>query len=228
MAPAAARAYDLVSRTMEDKILQDNMAAAHDLAFLVCDLQNDFLHPEGAYGRGGAKAVHVSAIVPRARIAADAVRSAGGVVIGTMFTLVPGRDGEPLIAPHLKKMRPFLSKGDFHSGSWGQAMVDEIGPCDATVEKIAYSAFYQTRLEWLLRRLGINRLAMCGIVTNGGLASTLRDAAVRDFPITLLEDGCAAFDMATHQATIKSLSSLASVMSCADFAASLTPTAKRA
>lgn len=204
----------------------DGVTDASDLAFLICDLQNDFLHPDGAYGRGGAKAAHVAAVVPRARLAADAVRRAGGVVIGTMFTLVPGRDGEPLIAPHLKAMRPFLRKGDFHPGSWGQAMVDDIGPCDATVEKIAYSAFYQTRLEWLLRRLGIRRLAVCGIVTNGGLASTMRDAAVRDFPITLLEDGCAAFDVATHQSTIKSLSSLAKVMSCADFAASLNPAAE--
>jgi ureidoacrylate peracid hydrolase len=206
----------------------DGVTSAGDLAFLVCDLQNDFLHPNGAYGRGGAKAAHVSEVVPRARLAADAVRRAGGIVIGTMFTLVPGLDGEPLIAPHLKAMRPFLGKGDFHPGSWGQAMVDEIGPCAATVEKIAYSAFYQTRLEWLLRRLGIKRLAICGIMTNGGLASTLRDAAVRDYPITLLEDGCAAFDMTTHQATIKSLSSLAKVTSCADFAASLGQAVNRA
>ncbi len=48
------------------------------------------------------------------------------------------------------------------------------------------------------------------------LASTLRDAAVLDFPITLLEGGCAAFDMATHQATIESLVEVsATVMSCA-------------
>lgn len=192
-----------------------------DLALLVCDLQNDFIHPDGAYANAGFSAAHVATVPERVGPVAEAVRAAGGVVIGTMFTLVPGRDGEPLVAPHLKVLRPFLAKGHFAPGSWGQAMVDGLGPFHATVEKIAYSAFYQTRLEWLLRRMGVGRLAICGIVTNGGVASTLRDAAVRDFPIILLEDGCAAFDVASHQTTIKSLSGLATVMSCAEISGRL-------
>lgn len=198
-----------------------DLTDASDLALLVCDLQNDFMHPEGAYGKAKAAAAHVSAVVPRVKQAADAVRRAGGLVIGTMFTLVPGRDGKPMIAPHLKQLRPFLGEGHFVPGSWGQAMLDELKPFDAAVEKIAYSAFYQTRLEWLLKRMGVRRLAICGIVTNGGVASTLRDAAVRDFPIILLEDGCAAFDMATHHASIKSLTSIVTLMSCAGLAEAL-------
>jgi ureidoacrylate peracid hydrolase len=39
-----------------------------------------------------------------------------------------------------------------------------------------------------------------GIVTNGGVASTVRDAHVRDFFKTLvLSDGCAAFSRETHE-----------------------------
>ncbi|WP_129782413.1 cysteine hydrolase family protein [Peristeroidobacter soli] len=195
--------------------LQD-FGDASDFALLICDLQNDFLHPDGVYAKSGIAAAHVSAVTPRVRRVAEAVRRAGGVVVGTMFTLVPGRDGEPLIAEHLKKMRPFLGKGHFAPGSWGQAMLEELGRFDGTVEKIAYSAFYQTRLEWLLRRLGVKRLAIAGIVTQGGVASTLRDAAVRDYPIILLEDGCASFEIPTHQAAVTSLSGTATVMSCDD------------
>jgi ureidoacrylate peracid hydrolase len=199
---------------------------ATDLALLVCDLQNDFLHPNGAYAKAGIAAAHVSAVTPRVRRVAEAVRRAGGVVVGTMFTLVPGRAGEPLIATHLKQMRPFLDRGHFAPGSWGQAMLEELGPFDATVEKIAYSAFYQTRLEWLLRRLGVKRLAIAGIVTQGGVASTLRDAAVRDYTIILLEDGCAAFDNSMHQAAVTSLSVAATVMSCEALTQGLTSAAK--
>ena len=117
----------------------------------------------------------------------------GGLVVATLFTLVPGRGGEPIISPHLKKLRPFLGKGDFAPGSWGQQLVDELAPADIAVEKIAYSAFYMTRLEWVLRKCGIERLYVGGIVTNGGVASTVRDAHVREFECTVLEDGCAAF-----------------------------------
>jgi nicotinamidase-related amidase len=138
------------------------------------------------------------------------MRAAGGRVIATEFTLVPDGDGV-LIAPHLKRLRPFLGTGHFAPGSWGQRTVDELQPVDFTVEKIAYSAFYMTRLEWLLRRLGVDRLVVGGIVTNGGVASTVRDAAVRDFQVTLLEDGCAAFDAAAHQSAIASLRGVCAV-----------------
>ena len=67
-------------------------------------------------------------------------------------------------------------------------------PADLAVEKVAYSAFYMTRLEWVLRKAGIDRLVVGGIVTNGGVASTVRDAHVRDFEAVVLADGCAAFD----------------------------------
>jgi nicotinamidase-related amidase len=78
-----------------------------------------------------------------------------------------------------------------------------------------------TRLEWVLRRAGIRRLLACGIVTNGGVASTLRDAHVRDFSTVLLSDGCAAFDARVHEATVAELSSVSSVMTCADFVTAL-------
>ena len=85
------------------------------------------------------------------------MRAAGGLVIATQFTLVPGRHGgEPLISPHLKAMRPFLRKGDFLPGGWGHATVDALQPVDVVIEKIAYSAFYMTRLEWVLRKLDID------------------------------------------------------------------------
>ncbi len=145
-------------------------------ALLIVDLQNDFLHPDGAYARGGQSNADIAPLPARILPVARAMRAAGGAVVSTQFTLVPGRDGEPMISPHLKKLRPFLRKGDFAPGSWGHALVDELQPADFSVEKIAYSAFYMTRLEWVLRKAGIDTLLVCGIVTNGGVASTVRSA----------------------------------------------------
>ena len=136
--------------------------------------------------------------------------------MSTQFTLVPSKGGEPLISPHLKQVRPFLRKGDFAPGSWGHALVDELQPADLTVEKIAYSAFYMTRLEWVLRKTGIEKLYVCGIVTNGGVASTVRDCHVRDFETVVLEDGCAAFSEATHITAIDALRPVSPVMTIAD------------
>ena len=187
-----------------------------ETALLICDLQNDFLHPVGAYARGGQSSAEIAALPARVAPLAKAVREAGGMVIATQFTLQPGRGGEPLISPHLLNLRPFLRRGDFAPGSWGQATVEALQPVDVAIEKVAYSAFYMTRLEWVLRKLGLVRLLVCGIVTNGGVASTVRDAHVRDFDVTVLEDGCAAFSPAVHLAAIEGLRPVARIATIAE------------
>lgn len=189
---------------------------ASKTALLIVDLQNDFLHPEGAYGRAGQSAPGIAALPERVKPLVDALRAKGGWIVSTQFTLVPAKGDEPLISPHLKKLRPFLKKGDFMPGGWGHALVDTLQPADLTVEKIAYSAFYMTRMEWVPRKTGIEKIYVCGIVTNGGVASTVRDCHVRDFEAIVLEDGCAAFTEATHRTAIDALRPVAPVMTIAD------------
>jgi nicotinamidase-related amidase len=188
-------------------------------ALLICDLQNDFIHRNGAYARGGQSAPEIAALPARIRPLLNALKAKGGMVIATQFTLVPGRGGEPLISPHLKQLRPFLAKGDFAPASWGNATVDELQPVDVAIEKVAYSAFYMTRLEWVIRKLGITRLLACGIVTNGGVASTVRDAHVRDIETIVLEDGCAAFSPQVHETAINALRPVGRVATIAEMLA---------
>ena len=185
-------------------------------ALLTIDLQNDFLHPDGAYGRAGQTAEALTALPGRIAPLAAALRAGGGIFISAQFTLVPGPEGEPLIAPHLARLRPFLGKGDFAPGAFGHALVDALAPADYTVEKVAYSAFYQTRLEYLMRAVSIDHLIVGGIVTNGGVASTLRDAHLRNIETVMLTDGCAAFRQEVHDATLLSLGTVTHQMSCAD------------
>ena len=125
------------------------------------------------------------------------------LIVATLFTLVPGRGGEPIISPHLKALRPFLKKGDFAPGSWGQQLVDELAPADINVEKIAYSAFSCLAARMGAAKCGIEQLYFTGIVTNGGVASTVRDAHVREFHCTVIADGCAAFSREVHDAAIE-------------------------
>ncbi len=180
-------------------------------ALLLVDLQNDFIHTDGAYGRAGQGNAAIAALPGKLKPLVELVRGGGGIVIATLFTLVPGRGGEPIISPHLKALRPFLAKGHFAPGSWGQQLVDELAPADFTVEKLAYSAFYMTRLEWVLRKMAIEHIYVGGIVTNGGVASTVRDAHVREFELTVLEDGCAAFSSEIHRAAIEGLRPVAAI-----------------
>ncbi len=185
-------------------------------ALLIVDLQNDFLHKDGAYARGGQSNADIAALPDRVLPVANAIREHGGWVVSTQFTLVPGKGGEPFISPHLKALRPFLGKGDFAPGSWGHSLVETLQPADLCIEKVAYSAFFMTRMEWVLRKAGIESLYVCGIVTNGGVASTVRDAHVRDFHVTVLSDGCAAFSRAAHENSLSDLSTICRIATCAE------------
>lgn len=185
-------------------------------ALLSIDLQNDFIHPEGAYGRAGQSVASIAALPDRVAPLIAALRAQGGRYFSAQFTLVPDCDGAPLIAPHLKELRPFLGKGDFAPGSFGHTVVDTLHPADFVVEKVAYSAFYQTRLEYIMRAVGVENLIVCGIVTNGGVASTLRDAHLRNIETVMLTDGCAAFNQDVHDATLLSLGTVTYQISCAD------------
>jgi len=182
---------------------------------LLVDLQNDFLHPDGAYHRGGAVNPHAEELVARVEPVVRAARAAGVPVFATRFTLVPGPGGEPIVAEHLRRLRPFLRAGDFEVGSWGHDVVEELRPVDGAVDKVVYSAFQHTRLEWLLRAHGVGLLTVAGIVTNGGVASTVRDGHSRGFEFEVIGDGCAAFDPAAHAATLVGLAAVAEVIDAA-------------
>ena len=197
-------------------------ASPKKIALIIVDLQNDFLAPEGAYARGGAASAAARELPGRVAGVARALKAGGGLVAASQFTLWPDAQGEPMISPHLKALRPFLRRGDFAPGSTGQANVAELAPLiDVSVCKVAYSAFFNTQLDWVLRHAGIDTVAVCGIVTNGGVASTVRDAHMREYHTIVLSDGCAAFKPEVHATALADMGTIAQVMRCEEFIQSL-------
>src|SRR4029077_18595369 len=81
------------------------------------------------------------------------------------------------------------------------------GPGALVVDKVRFDAFQWTSLEPLLRGLGVTKLMICGVVTNICVESTARSAFMRDFPVTLLEDCCAAKTRRLHELAVEGLSS---------------------
>lgn len=191
-------------------------------ALVIIDLQNDFLDAKGAYARGGDTNPPALLLPERIAAVARALKAAGGLVVTSQFTLWPDASGAPMISLHLMALRPYLTQGDFAPGSWGQANVDALGGLiDVTVSKVAYSAFFNTQLDWVLRRAGIDTVAVCGIVTNGGVASTVRDAHMRDYRTLVLGDGCAAFGDERHQISLADMRNVAEVTDCRAFVGAL-------
>jgi ureidoacrylate peracid hydrolase len=184
-------------------------------ALVIIDLQNDFLAPDGAYARGGATSPQALLLPAKVARVAKALKAKGGMVVASQFTLWPDAQGEPMVSPHLLALRPFLKRGDFAPGGRGQANVADIANLvDVCVSKVAYSAFFNTQLDWVLRHAEIDTVVVCGIVTNGGVASTVRDAHMREYHTLVLEDACAAFKREIHEASIADMRTVADVLSC--------------
>jgi nicotinamidase-related amidase len=79
-------------------------------ALILGDLQNDFLHRDGAYGRAGQTHAAIAALPDQLAPLVQTARTRGVLILATLFTLVPGRGGEPMISPHLKALRPFSAR----------------------------------------------------------------------------------------------------------------------
>lgn len=63
-------------------------------------------------------------------------------------------------------------------------------PTDIVVTKRRVSAFSGSDLEVILRAQDISHLVLCGIATSGVVLSTLREAADKDYQLTVLADCC--------------------------------------
>jgi nicotinamidase-related amidase len=129
-----------------------------------------------------------------------AARTAGVPVI---FVRVAFRPGFPEVAA---ANRSFSALAGTAGDSFGEDNpATQIHPAVAphadepVVVKKRVSAFTGSDLEVLLRSMNVAELVLTGIATSGVVLSTLRDAADRDYQLTVLADACADADEEVHR-----------------------------
>jgi nicotinamidase-related amidase len=86
-------------------------------------------------------------------------------------------------------------------------LLDElpVGADDIVLSKTSSSPFNSTAIDHLLRNLDIDTVLVCGVVTNGCVEGTVRDASDLGYQVVMIEDACAALTAALHQAAITNL-----------------------
>jgi nicotinamidase-related amidase len=93
---------------------------------------------------------------------------------------------------------------------------------DVVVTKRRVSAFSGSDLEVILRSMDVSHLVLAGIATGGVVLSTTREAADKDYQITILSDLCADMDPEVHKVLLeKILSRQAEVKTSEDWMKSL-------
>jgi nicotinamidase-related amidase len=176
-------------------------------ALLVVDMQNGFCHPGGSFPRIGLGLEGAQEAVRNAAVAVGQARRAAIPVVFTRHVYRPGRADEG--AALVRNSPALAGVNGLADGFWDAEVVDELGcgPEDLVVDKVRFDAFQWTSLEPLLRGLGVRELVVCGVVTNLCVETTIRSAFMRDFPVTILADCCAAKTRRLHELSLEVLAS---------------------
>jgi gluconolactonase len=158
-------------------------------ALIIQDLQNDVIIEGGAFADSGAPA-HATAqnVVGNVAKLADACRAAGAPVIHVWYLVEPGAAGLRQNAPLFQGVR---EANALVRGTWGAAPADGLEPKDGdhVVEKMRMNAFYETRLDILLRGLGVDTIVVSGAWTNMSIEHTCRHGADAGYQVVVVSDG---------------------------------------
>jgi nicotinamidase-related amidase len=164
-------------------------------ALLVIDMQNDLIKATEEPFNAVTKMVESKGVIGNTTKVITAARQSGMPII--FIGHVHRKDNAdvfPTITDlMLQGLVPPL-KAAMVEGTPGAYFVDELKPLpgDHITWKRRSNAFYNSDLELMLRRRGIDTVIITGVVTNGCVANTVRGAQERDLHVIVLSDCCAA------------------------------------
>ena len=191
-------------------------------ALIIQDMQNDVIIEGGAFADSGAPehAAQQNVVENVARLAA-ACREAGVPVIHVWYIVEPGATGLKQNAPLFEGVK---ESNALVRGSWGAAPADGLEPQegDHVVEKMRMNGFFQTRLDVLLRGLGVDTILITGAWTNMSIEHTARHGADAGYTVVVCSDGTSTTgDEWQHAALNYAMTNVASVATCDELAQGL-------
>lgn len=159
-------------------------------ALLVLDLLNDFVLPGAPL-----EVPDTRKILPVVKKEIERARAAGNPVIYIC-------DAH---ATDDKEFSKFGWPAHAVKGSAGARVVDELTPAknDSIIFKTTYTGFYGTSLDETLRGLGIDSIRLTGTVTHICVLFTAMEAVLRDYAVTIVEDGVAGLSKEDHDAALR-------------------------
>ena len=120
-------------------------------------------------------------------------------------------EGKPVIyvcdahAPDDKEFARFGWPAHAVKGTKGAEIIDELAPQpgDVVVKKDTYSAFYGTDLDDILKKLEVDSIRLTGCVTHICILFTAYETVLRNYPVTVVENGVAGIAREDHEAALR-------------------------
>ena len=191
-------------------------------ALIIQDLQNDVIIEGGAFADSGAPAHATSQnVVANVAALADACRKAGTPVIHVHYIVEQGAPGLKQNAPLFQGVR---ESNALVRGSWGAAPAEGLEPKegDHIVEKMRMNGFYETRLDILLRGLGVDTIIVSGAWTNMSIEHTARHGADAGYEVYVPSDGTSTTGDEWQKVALEyAMTNVATVATCQELTAGL-------
>jgi gluconolactonase len=190
-------------------------------ALIIQDLQNDVITEGGAFGAdGGTAHAQSQNVVENVARLASACREAGVPVIHVHYVVDPGVPGFKLNAALFEAVK---EANALVRGSWGAAAAPGVEPQDGdvVVEKMRTNAFYNTRLDTLLRGFGAETVIVTGAWTHMSISHTARYGADAGYRMIVPSDGVSSVSDEIHTAALSHLPVVATIATCEEIATAL-------
>jgi len=184
--------------------------------YLVLDMENDLVHPDGPNGKAPyGEQSRARGIVENTRRAIDKARAAGLRIGFVRVGFSPDYREWPSTSPIFGAAR---KNGIFKLGEWGTQTHPDLGqqPGDFDIVKHRVSPFYGTNLEVILRTHGVRRIYCSGISTNAVVQAIVREGHDRDYEMIVLEDCCCGLTTEEHEGAMKSFQRFCKVTTSTD------------
>lgn len=168
---------------------------------LVIDMQKDFVLPGAPARVAGAYKT-----IPFIRQALELFRAKAWPV----FYIVRRHRADGSDIENIRLQDFLAGKKYAVTGTEGCGIVDELKPLPAEylLVKKRFSAFMNTELDIMLRRLEINHLVVCGTQYPTCVRATIFDGVAYGYGITLLTDATSAQTAEIAQANIRDIENL--------------------
>jgi nicotinamidase-related amidase len=133
----------------------------------------------------------------------EAITAAEKAGLPVIYVTVAFREGFPEVSGNNKMFSHLKNMPAFTASNANSLHPDlKVLPNGIQVQKRRVSAFTGSDLEVILRSQQITELVLCGVATSGVVLSTLREAADKDYAITVLHDCCTDSDKEVHEVLV--------------------------
>jgi nicotinamidase-related amidase len=197
-------------------------APAPRTVVLAVHYQNDVLHRDGKVrvGLSADMDEERTRVVERAGTLLTEARACGIAVVSAQAAY---REDAADVIQNCAIFRNVVTSGVLREGTWGCAFHDGLGPVDGefVVKHTRVNAFYGSPLEEVLRLVGATRLIIAGISTHSAVEHAARHAADIGFDVIVAEDACCSAARAAHEASLASMSLIATILTTAQAVAVL-------